>query len=88
VTDVTGEGDEVAMSAGAGAGVGAGAGEPGPSGGAAAAGAYPEEQREAVYRVIRERRDVRQGFLPDPVDDATLERVLAAAHQAPSVGFS
>jgi len=76
------------MSAGAGAGVGAGAGEPGPSGGAAAAGAYPEEQREAVYRVIRERRDVRQGFLPDPVDDATLERVLAAAHQAPSVGFS
>jgi nicotinate-nucleotide--dimethylbenzimidazole phosphoribosyltransferase len=62
------------MSAGSGVGTGA--------------GAYSEEQREAVYRVIRERRDVRQGFLPDPVDDATLERVLAAAHQAPSVGFS
>ena len=27
---------------------------------------YPAEQREAVYRVIAERRDVR-GFLPDPV---------------------
>jgi nicotinate-nucleotide--dimethylbenzimidazole phosphoribosyltransferase len=49
---------------------------------------YPQEQREAVYRVIGERRDVRQGFLPDPVPDEVLRRVLAAAHQAPSVGFS
>ncbi len=52
------------------------------------AAAYPDEQREAVYRVIGERRDVRQGFLPDPVPDDVLRRVLAAAHQAPSVGFS
>ena len=52
------------------------------------AGAYPEDQRAAVYRVIGERRDVRQGFLPDPVPAAVLGRVLAAAHQAPSVGFS
>ena len=51
-------------------------------------GAYPEDQRAAVYRVIGERRDVRQGFLPDPVPAAVLGRVLAAAHQAPSVGFS
>ena len=50
--------------------------------------AYPEDQRAAVYRVIGERRDVRQGFLPDPVPAAVLGRVLAAAHQAPSVGFS
>jgi nicotinate-nucleotide--dimethylbenzimidazole phosphoribosyltransferase len=49
---------------------------------------YPDEQREAVYRVIAERRDVRQGFLPDPVPADMLRRVLAAAHQAPSVGFS
>ncbi len=49
---------------------------------------YPEEQREAVYRVIRERRDVRQGFLPDPVPTDVLRRVLAAAHHAPSVGLS
>jgi nicotinate-nucleotide--dimethylbenzimidazole phosphoribosyltransferase len=49
---------------------------------------YPVEQREAIYRVIAERRDVRQGFLPDPVPADVLGRVLAAAHQAPSVGFS
>ena len=49
---------------------------------------YPEEQREAVYRVIAERRDVRQGFRPDPVPPDVLTRVLAAAHQAPSVGLS
>ena len=52
------------------------------------AGAYPEDQRAAVYRVIGERRDVRQGFLPDSVPAAVLGRVLAAAHRAPSVGFS
>jgi nicotinate-nucleotide--dimethylbenzimidazole phosphoribosyltransferase len=49
---------------------------------------YPDEQREAVYRVIAERRDVRQGFRPDPVPADVLRRLLAAAHQAPSVGFS
>ncbi len=50
--------------------------------------AYPPEQREAVYRVLAERRDVRQGFRPDPVPAEVLTRVLAAAHHAPSVGFS
>jgi nicotinate-nucleotide--dimethylbenzimidazole phosphoribosyltransferase len=49
---------------------------------------YPDEQREAVYRVIAERRDVRQGFRPDPVPADVLGRLLAAAHQAPSVGLS
>jgi nicotinate-nucleotide--dimethylbenzimidazole phosphoribosyltransferase len=49
---------------------------------------YPREQRDAVYRVIAERRDVRRGFRPDPVPADVLGRVLAAAHQAPSVGFS
>ena len=48
---------------------------------------YPDDQRAAVYRVIAERRDVRQGFLPDPVPDDVLARLLAAAHQAPSVGL-
>jgi nicotinate-nucleotide--dimethylbenzimidazole phosphoribosyltransferase len=51
-------------------------------------GAFPADQRAAVYRVIEERRDVRRGFRPDPVPDEVLERVLAAAHRAPSVGFS
>ena len=49
---------------------------------------YPPEQRDAIYRVIAERRDVRRGFRPDPVPADVLGRVLAAAHQAPSVGFS
>ncbi len=52
------------------------------------ANSLPQADIDALYRVVAERRDVRNGFLPDPVDDATLTRVLAAAHQAPSVGLS
>ena len=47
---------------------------------------FPAEARDAVYRVIAERRDVRR-FRPDPVEDDVLQRVLTAAHQAPSVGL-
>jgi len=50
--------------------------------------AFSDDQRAAVYRVIEERRDVRRDFLPDPIPPDVLERVLAAAHRAPSVGFS
>ncbi|MBB4933262.1 nicotinate-nucleotide--dimethylbenzimidazole phosphoribosyltransferase [Lipingzhangella halophila] len=50
--------------------------------------AYAQAERDAVYRVIRERRDVRVGFRTDPIPSEVLTRVLAAAHQAPSVGFS
>ena len=50
--------------------------------------ALPRADIDALYRVVAERRDVRNGFLADPVDDALLTRVLAAAHQAPSVGLS
>jgi nicotinate-nucleotide--dimethylbenzimidazole phosphoribosyltransferase len=50
--------------------------------------AYPAAERATVYRVIKERRDVRQGFLPDPVPPEVLARVLAAAHRSPSVGLS
>jgi len=48
--------------------------------------AFPPADREAVYRAIAERRDMRH-FLPDAVDPALLQRLLWAAHQAPSVGF-
>ena len=48
--------------------------------------AYSEPERETVYRVIRERRDMRH-FLPDPVDPKILQRLLEAAHHAPSVGY-
>lgn len=41
---------------------------------------------DAVYRAIAERRDVRH-FVPGPVDEALLMRLLSAAHQAPSVGL-
>jgi len=48
---------------------------------------FSDEERRAVYRAIYERRDVRGQFLPDPVPDDVLGRVLDAAHHAPSVGF-
>ena len=47
---------------------------------------FSDEERTAIYRVIAERRDMRH-FLPDPVDPVILKRLLAAAHQAPSVGL-
>ncbi|MDO8189441.1 5,6-dimethylbenzimidazole synthase [Conexibacter sp. JD483] len=47
---------------------------------------YPAEARESVYRAIAERRDIRR-FRPDPVPADVLERILAAAHKAPSVGL-
>lgn len=49
---------------------------------------YDDGVREAVYRAIGERRDIREGFRPDPIDEAVLTRVLGAAHAAGSVGFS
>ena len=48
--------------------------------------AYTEQERNAVYRAIYERRDMRH-FLPDPVDADVMARLLQAAHHAPSVGF-
>ncbi|PJI42785.1 MAG: 5,6-dimethylbenzimidazole synthase [Rhizobium sp.] len=51
------------------------------------AGAFSVEEREAVYRAIRTRRDVRDQFLPDPLPEDLIARLLQAAHSAPSVGF-
>jgi 5,6-dimethylbenzimidazole synthase len=48
---------------------------------------FNEAEREAVYRVIAERRDVRRGFLNAPLPDDLIGRLLAAAHSAPSVGL-
>ncbi|MDP1550222.1 MAG: 5,6-dimethylbenzimidazole synthase [Nitrosomonas sp.] len=47
---------------------------------------FSETERAAIYRAIAERRDMRH-FLPNPVDPVVLKRLLAAAHQAPSVGL-
>jgi 5,6-dimethylbenzimidazole synthase len=51
------------------------------------AAGFDERERQAVYRAIRERRDVRRGFLPEPIPDELLYRLLEAAHNAPSVGL-
>jgi nicotinate-nucleotide--dimethylbenzimidazole phosphoribosyltransferase len=50
-----------------------------------ALGFSPAEQA-AVYKVIAARRDIRV-FLPDPVPDDVLGRILDAGHRGPSVGF-
>lgn len=53
----------------------------------APAGPFSETERDAVYRAIFSRRDVRAQFTDRPIDDAQLLRLLTAAHHAPSVGF-
>ncbi len=45
------------------------------------------EDRRGLYHAILTRRDVRGQFVPDPIPDDVLARVLLAAHWAPSVGF-
>ncbi len=47
---------------------------------------YSEAERLAIYRVIAERRDMRH-FTSALVPEEILQRVLHAAHQAPSVGL-
>ena len=48
---------------------------------------FSDADRAAVYQSIFSRRDVRGQFLPTPVPDDVLSRLLMAAHHAPSVGF-
>jgi 5,6-dimethylbenzimidazole synthase len=48
---------------------------------------FSDDEKRGLYRAIYERRDVRSNFLPDPVPDEVLARILDAAHHAPSVGF-
>jgi 5,6-dimethylbenzimidazole synthase len=51
------------------------------------ASAFSDDERAAVYRAIAERRDVRRGYLDRPLPDDVLQRLLMAAHSAPSVGL-
>jgi nicotinate-nucleotide--dimethylbenzimidazole phosphoribosyltransferase len=48
---------------------------------------FSDDERAAVWRCIAERRDIRK-FRPTPVAGDVLERLLGAAHAAPSVGLS
>ena len=53
--------------------------------------APPGTTRSAVaglYEVIHRRRDVRGQFTGEPMADEVVERLLAAAHAAPSVGLT
>jgi len=50
-------------------------------------GAFSGDERDAVYRAIFERRDVRKNFLPDSIPEDTLRRILMAAHHVGSVGY-
>jgi 5,6-dimethylbenzimidazole synthase len=47
---------------------------------------FDDTAREALYRVIAARRDIRH-FVPGVVEPAMLWRLLQAAHQGPSVGL-
>ncbi|QNK80104.1 5,6-dimethylbenzimidazole synthase [Nakamurella sp. PAMC28650] len=49
--------------------------------------AFPPRGRDALYDIIRARRDVRR-FRADAVPADVLRRVLSAGHAAPSVGHS
>ncbi|MDQ1185886.1 5,6-dimethylbenzimidazole synthase [Agrobacterium larrymoorei] len=48
---------------------------------------FAEDEKAAVYRAIETRRDVRNEFLPNPLSDELINKLLSAAHAAPSVGF-
>jgi 5,6-dimethylbenzimidazole synthase len=45
-------------------------------------------EKQAVYKAIFSRRDVRSRFIAKNVPNDVLRRILDAAHHAPSVGFS
>ena len=49
--------------------------------------AFPPAEQDTLARIMAARRDIRR-FRPDPVPDDLLAALLAAAHQAPSVGHS
>lgn len=46
-----------------------------------------EQERDAVYKTIFSRRDVRSDFTKQVVSEDVVKRILTAAHHAPSVGF-
>ncbi len=54
--------------------------------GAPPEGEFSTAAKNAVYAAIFGRRDIRD-FRPDPIPYEILERLITAAHHAPSVGF-
>ncbi|MFB5675054.1 5,6-dimethylbenzimidazole synthase [Paenibacillus terreus] len=47
---------------------------------------FSEQEKEALYKVIYTRRDIRT-FLDKPVPEDLIPKILHAAHHGPSVGF-
>ena len=47
---------------------------------------YTPLEKDAVYRAIAERRDIRH-FIKEPLEEGMLARLLSVANQAPSVGL-
>ena len=47
---------------------------------------FTNEEQAGVYKAIFNRRDIRS-FLPDPISEDILHKILEAGHHAPSVGF-
>lgn len=47
---------------------------------------FDDRERTAFYKAVYARRDIRS-FLPDEIDEDALSRILAAAHNGPSVGY-
>ncbi|SOD70968.1 cob(II)yrinic acid a,c-diamide reductase [Jatrophihabitans sp. GAS493] len=48
----------------------------------------PQQPTTDLYDVINRRRDVRAQFTGEPIPGEALERILGAAHAAPSVGMT
>lgn len=48
--------------------------------------AFSDDLKAGVYQAIEQRRDIRH-FRREPVDEAIVEKLLQAAHAAPSVGL-
>ena len=46
---------------------------------------YSETEIEALWRALRERRDMRH-FLPDPLPEGSIERLIEAATSPPRWG--
>jgi len=43
---------------------------------------YSESERAAIYRVIRERRDIPTGYLPEPIEDQPFQFLETPPHTA------
>ncbi len=48
---------------------------------------FPASEKAGLYNAIYKRRDVRSQFTPQQIPNDVLNRILDAAHHAPSVGY-